>query len=133
MVKTNERTLSLRSAFRDLVYWSEYLLVDGRCVEQSAPTATRASELAKILAAVPFQVVGDAWEKYLDLWPMNLRNSVKALHTKSPEAQDILFTLHDQPALRRDLSWREILPLYVRASEAEEKLRQGLLQPLPKV
>lgn len=133
VVKDCERTLSLRSAFRDLIYWSEYLLVDGRCVEKSPPTATRASELATSISAGKFQVVGDAWEKHLDLWPMSLQKSVKALHPKSPDAKDILFTLHDQPDLRRDLSWRETLPLYVRASEAEEKLRQGLLQPLPKV
>jgi hypothetical protein len=48
----------------------------------------------------------------------------------STEARDLLGVLGQSDAPPRFFSWREVKPLYIRASEAEEKLRKGLLKPL---
>lgn len=45
------------------------------------------------------------------------------------EAQHILSVLDQSDDQRRFFSWDQVKPLYVRASEAEEKLRKGLLKP----
>ncbi len=46
------------------------------------------------------------------------------------EAGDMLPLLARSDDRRRFFSWSEIKPLYVRASEAEEKLKKGLLKPI---
>jgi tRNA threonylcarbamoyl adenosine modification protein YeaZ len=48
----------------------------------------------------------------------------------STSALDMISLLDRGDAGPRFLSWREVKPLYVRASEAEEKLLKGLLKPL---
>jgi tRNA threonylcarbamoyladenosine biosynthesis protein TsaB len=48
----------------------------------------------------------------------------------STEARDLLGVLGQSDAQPRFFSWAEVKPLYIRASEAEEKLRKGLLKPL---
>lgn len=48
----------------------------------------------------------------------------------STEARDLLGVLGQSDDKQRFFSWREVKPLYIRASEAEEKLRKGLLKPL---
>lgn len=48
----------------------------------------------------------------------------------STEARDLLGVLGHSDGQQRFFSWREVKPLYIRASEAEEKLRKGLLKPL---
>lgn len=44
------------------------------------------------------------------------------------EARDLVEWLSRHPA--PFFSWKELQPLYIRASEAEEKMRRGLLKPL---
>ncbi|MBX3020394.1 MAG: tRNA (adenosine(37)-N6)-threonylcarbamoyltransferase complex dimerization subunit type 1 TsaB [Bdellovibrionales bacterium] len=70
-----------------------------------------------------------------DQLPAHLNNGIKSwiegqstefsTHT---EAADLIHYLSRHPA--PFFSWKEIKPLYIRASEAEEKMRQGLLKPL---
>lgn len=48
----------------------------------------------------------------------------------STSAQDMLSLLDPSNAGPRFFTWQEVKPLYVRASEAEEKLLKGLLKPL---
>lgn len=46
------------------------------------------------------------------------------------EAQEHLRWLAEGPDARSFSSWRQVKPLYIRGSEAEEKLRSGLLKPV---
>lgn len=46
------------------------------------------------------------------------------------EARDLVQWRLKWPDSPHFFSWKELQPLYVRASEAEEKMRQGLLKPL---
>lgn len=45
-------------------------------------------------------------------------------------ASDLVKMLGTHPAPSRFFTWEGVKPLYVRASEAEEKLKRGLLKPL---
>lgn len=47
-----------------------------------------------------------------------------------PSAKDLIDWLVQWPESKHFFSWNEIKPLYIRASEAEEKMRKGLLKPL---
>jgi tRNA threonylcarbamoyladenosine biosynthesis protein TsaB len=46
------------------------------------------------------------------------------------EAIDLALWLERWPQSKSLFSWKDVKPLYIRGSEAEEKLRQGLLKPL---
>ncbi|MGE0525565.1 MAG: tRNA (adenosine(37)-N6)-threonylcarbamoyltransferase complex dimerization subunit type 1 TsaB [Bdellovibrionales bacterium] len=46
------------------------------------------------------------------------------------EARDLIFAFASGPDIRPDFSWNDVKPLYIRASEPEEKLKKGLIQPL---
>lgn len=46
-------------------------------------------------------------------------------------ASDLVQWLCDWPESKAFSSWKDVKPLYIRGSEAEEKLRKGLLKPLP--
>jgi tRNA threonylcarbamoyl adenosine modification protein YeaZ len=48
----------------------------------------------------------------------------------STDALDLVHWLERWPNSKHFFPWKEIKPLYIRASEAEEKLRKGLLKPL---
>lgn len=46
------------------------------------------------------------------------------------EAKDLITLLCGSQPPRQFLSWKNVEPLYIRASEAEEKLKKGLLKPI---
>jgi tRNA threonylcarbamoyl adenosine modification protein YeaZ len=46
------------------------------------------------------------------------------------EARELIEWLERWPNSKHLFSWKDVKPLYIRASEAEEKMRQGLLKPV---
>ncbi len=47
-----------------------------------------------------------------------------------PAATTIVQLVRENPAIHPFIGWKGVNPLYIRASEAEEKMRKGLLKPL---
>lgn len=50
--------------------------------------------------------------------------------SEEPKSETIVQLMMDDFKKPNFLTWKDILPLYIRASEAEEKLRKGLLNPI---
>ena len=49
---------------------------------------------------------------------------------EEPKSESLVHLLASDFKNSKFLSWKEVLPLYIRRSEAEEKLRKGLLKPI---
>lgn len=49
---------------------------------------------------------------------------------EEPKSETLVHLLASGFKNSKFLSWKEVLPLYIRRSEAEEKLRKGLLKPI---
>ncbi|MGE0763944.1 MAG: tRNA (adenosine(37)-N6)-threonylcarbamoyltransferase complex dimerization subunit type 1 TsaB [Bdellovibrionales bacterium] len=124
--------LVVMKAFRDIVYAAAYQLDQGLAREIWSPEALQVADLPKRLTTTgPLVVVGDGWVPFLDQWPAELKARVQLSENCFPEARN-LFTIFVQGDRKlQPQSWKNVKPLYIRGSEAEEKLRQGLLKPVP--
>lgn len=96
-----ERVVAI-AAVREHRYAGRYRKVGGRTLELESPTSQTEVEL-------------------------NARGSALTLENDL-NAPDLLAVLNSTNA--QFCTWRDLHPLYVRGSEAEEKMRQGLLKPV---
>ena len=80
-------------------------------------------------------VLGDAFDTFKDFFSPGFKSSItrSPTHPFFPQAKTLgeLFLIEQTSAQPK--SWQEIKPLYIRGSEAEEKLRSGVLRPVPKI
>lgn len=49
---------------------------------------------------------------------------------EEPKSESLIQLLMSDFKKSKFISWKDVLPLYIRASEAEEKMRKGLLKPI---
>ncbi len=119
------------SAFRNLIYVAHFQKQNGRCVALQKPAAVTVQDLPQYLDAPDGKKIlfaGDAFER----WQDELSNSLKSHIIRDPEIPNLprssFFGSAFLPKLDSSsyLRWSETLPLYIRASEAEEKLRRQL-------
>lgn len=116
------------NAFKNMVYIATYKIEDESIIETRPPQVVRVQELNNFLTA-PVLFVGDgyaAYENYLQqhCGEKLIRNS----------------SIHDYPTAvavghlasleNKFFHWSQLLPLYLRASEAEENLSGIKYQPL---
>ncbi len=118
---------ALQYGFRDIFYVGEYCLAQGittNFIEVQKPRAVVARDVIKFIPAGA-RVVGGGLHAletlpggpYLGSWSTDLRD------TTAPEAcffSKTLVGISENPPLT---DWIHTVPLYIRASEAEEKLR----------
>lgn len=113
-------------AFRNLIYVGKYHRNSASPVSEiAAPKALTFDEFAKEDHS-EYAIVGDLPLRY---------PKARGLHSLStfadidlPKASSFQFFAQPQPDQRHVLTWNEIVPLYIRASEAEEKLRESLFK-----
>lgn len=123
-------------AFRDLVYTASYQMIfdQGRgptkVVERDPPRCLTFQDCLNLISA-PTLVLGSGANLLIDLADSSkksflLRNPLLRDHSLSSDFGSFL-ALDEGPAHVN--SWIHTIPLYIRASEAEEKLKSGLLKP----
>ncbi len=123
-------TLVVMKGFRDIVYIAVYQREKNQMREILSPRALRVNEVAPLLPPGLLSVVGDGWTAFHDLWPNELKNRAQTfLHTYPQSRSLFQIYVQEQPRLEDHL-WKSAKPLYIRGSEAEEKLRLGLLKPV---
>lgn len=120
--------------FRDLIYTTLISApgANGRTVLRTSQALTL-DQFIKDFPQQELAFAGDAWARFSDQWPAPLRDSVKITSCEPPLAKFLFEDLVQSSARREGTSWQNVKPLYIRGSEAEEKLRQGLLKPLPSI
>jgi tRNA threonylcarbamoyladenosine biosynthesis protein TsaB len=125
--------LVLVNAFRNLLYVGLYRRHGDRLKEEWLPRALSVEETIAQFPPGEIVVCGDGWSTFQNFWPEDFAARASVSTVPWPEAKDLLPMMVEGSTERRNFSWPQVKPLYIRGSEAEEKLRQGLLKPLPRV
>ena len=121
----------MQSAFRNLFYVAHYSRDKLDYDEILEPKAWTLAELEQYKSNSTI-VVGEAFEKYKNLINKEQlqdfsRDEQLADRPRASSFQYMNLSNSDASDFQ---AWSETRPLYIRASEAEEKLRKGLLKPL---
>lgn len=121
--------VAMINAYKNMVYTATYRFIDGRLNETKPPEVVRVQNLDNYFSEKSF-VCGDgfiAYEKYFSpaVKEKMLRNKIV---TDEPHANctGLLAFQNSQ----QTHAWNVLLPLYLRASEAEENLQGIKFQPL---
>ncbi len=114
--------LTVVNAHKNLLYSALHTFEDGAWVKRDGPAAWTIEEIEKQIQ-VPHLCVGDGYIEFENLFPPGLKSNL--LRDKTildyPSAEALARLSLGKSA--RPLVWKELQPLYIRASEAEEKLR----------
>lgn len=117
------------NAFRNMIYFARYQMLNAALVELTAPCALSPKNLNEFIQE-PHIVVGDGFTPYETQIPSTLspllnRNSDFADY---PHAKSLVELSQRAELKQQFFNWDQVIPLYIRASEAEEKLTQKLLK-----
>ncbi|MBK7845202.1 MAG: tRNA (adenosine(37)-N6)-threonylcarbamoyltransferase complex dimerization subunit type 1 TsaB [Bdellovibrionales bacterium] len=125
----------LVNAFGNMIYGASYAwTATGSLRELASPRALGLDQVSQLFDG-PSLVVGNAYDTYQRFFPHGLLN-LMLRETHQPDEPQVQFfsprlDLRARQEVKND--WKSVKPLYIRASEAEEKLKKGLLKPLPKI
>lgn len=119
--------VSMINAYKNMVYVATYKTTDGQLVETKAPEVVRVQNLADYITENSW-VCGDGYTTYEKFFADDLKQKMYRDGTLAdePHAQ----TLGLLATKQKSIFWGELLPLYLRSSEAEENLKGIKYQPL---
>lgn len=123
--------VSMINAYKNMVYVATYRKQNGTLAIIKEPAVIRVQNL-KTYFETPSYVFGDGYQAYKAYFDQNLSHLIERTDDSSfdePHAG----VLGELAWLKRDqfaLKWNELLPLYLRESEAEENVKGIKYQPL---
>ena len=120
------------NAYKNMVYVSSFCEQNGQLVEQKPPQVVRVQNLENFIESESL-ICGDGFTAYEKYFSETLKKKLLRDSSVSDEASAKNLALYasetfQQTSLLR--SWGEILPLYLRQSEAEENQQGIKYQPL---
>ena len=122
----------LSNAYKNQIYAGLYQFENETLSTVWGPEVLHLEDLAKKLPGKCF-CLGDGYATYASLFDDNVKEKLVLPEDDQfnfPQAEGLIF-IHN---MRQDKShkrqWSDLYPLYLRASEAEEKLQAGLLKPV---
>jgi tRNA threonylcarbamoyladenosine biosynthesis protein TsaB len=116
--------LTVVNAHKNLLYSALHTFKDGTWVKFEGPNAWTIEELEKQIQS-PHLCVGDGFVEFENLFPPGLKSKLLRDKTISDYPSAEALGLLSLGKSARPLVWKELQPLYIRASEAEEKLREN--------
>lgn len=129
--KTHLPVLTLINAHKNLAYVSSWNCQNGLFTQGLGPAVYKISELEEVISE-PHLCLGDGFEALESNMSERLKgNLVRVTAADDFPSAEKLGRLAFREAKKRPLSdWKSLFPLYIRASEAEEKLKSGELKPV---
>jgi N6-L-threonylcarbamoyladenine synthase/tRNA threonylcarbamoyladenosine biosynthesis protein TsaB len=129
--ENNKPLMVLVDAFRNLIYCDQFTWQRNEWVSRGEIQALKPDEILSSLSS-PTLVAGPGLEgmskTQLDLLSQRATRLPPLDLTMSAQHLAIFASRQQKPLSR--IEWRELKPLYIRDSEAEEKLKAGFLKPL---
>ncbi|HEX7674577.1 MAG TPA: tRNA (adenosine(37)-N6)-threonylcarbamoyltransferase complex dimerization subunit type 1 TsaB [Bdellovibrio sp.] len=123
--------LSIINAYKNMVYLGLFDMNGDEPTYVKGPEAIPVRDLSKHIDC-DVTVVGDGWETYHEYFPEEL---AKKMHRPTeprdyPEAKTLALMSEKRALSKQTLDWKSFIPLYIRASEAEETKKGILISPL---
>lgn len=117
------RITPMINAYKNMVYIAEYIQDGPLLVETKAPQVVRVQQLTDFITD-PTWAVGDGYSTYEKYFSDSIR--LKCLRSENlinhPTAGNLGLIANQQNNNSCQKSWHELVPLYLRSSEAEEVL-----------
>ncbi|WP_413576299.1 tRNA (adenosine(37)-N6)-threonylcarbamoyltransferase complex dimerization subunit type 1 TsaB [Bdellovibrio sp. HCB290] len=123
--------LAIMNAYKNMVYLGMFDCSGDEPQYLKGPTAIPVRELSQHIDR-DVTVVGDGWETYHEYFPEELK---KRMHLNpdfpnEPLAKTLGLMAEKRAQRGLTLDWKSFIPLYIRASEAEETKKGILISPL---
>ncbi len=124
--------VSMINAYKNMCYVSTFKVQNGQLSQVSEPEVVRVQNLDQFVQEKSL-VCGDGFSTYERFFPQSLSEKLVRVSEVSDEPHALTlaqkaFNHSNRPS--STVSWNELLPLYLRASEAEENLKGIKYQPL---
>lgn len=123
--QSEQECLTMINAFKNMVYWAVF--DKSNCID--GPVAIPISEIEKRIGDLkintPILCVGDGYIAYERFFSAKLKQTLQRNSGKVdyPMARTLGMMAYHRDPVGKILNWNSILPLYIRASEAEENLK----------
>jgi tRNA threonylcarbamoyl adenosine modification protein YeaZ len=123
MLNQCQRITPMINAYKNMVYIAEYALENNALIETKEPQVVRVQELNQFITENSW-VIGDGYTTYEKYLPEQIRSKCfrHELLTEHPTAGNLGLIANLQSNKICQKSWHDLLPLYLRSSEAEEVL-----------
>lgn len=121
--------ISMINAYKNMCYVATYEFKNGAFLEAKSPEVIRVQNLNTYVLE-PALVCGDGFSTYQKFFPQELSEKLMRAEGVLDDPQAKTLGLLAGQDLLKPMAWNELLPLYLRSSEAEENLQGIKYQPL---
>ncbi|UYL10655.1 tRNA (adenosine(37)-N6)-threonylcarbamoyltransferase complex dimerization subunit type 1 TsaB [Bdellovibrio sp. SKB1291214] len=123
--------LAIMNAYKNMVYLGLFDCSGDEPIYLKGPAAIPVRELSQHID-MDVTVVGDGWETYHEYFPENLKSKMHrdSNFSDEPHARTLGLMAEKHAQRGQTLDWKSFIPLYIRASEAEETKKGILITPL---
>lgn len=130
-VKSDLPVLAMLNAFKNMVYFGLFDVSGDEPVYLKGPLAIPVLYL-KTLVSESVLVVGDGYTTYQEYFSEDLKPLLHrdAQYQDHPQAETLGLVAEKRARNHQTIEWNSFLPLYIRASEAEENKRGIVISPL---
>lgn len=123
--------LAIINAYKNMVYLGMFDMSGDEPTYIKGPAAIPVRELSQHIDR-DVMVVGDGWETYHEYFPSELAAKMHRdpTYPDHPHAKTLGLLAEQRVLKGQTLDWKLFVPLYIRASEAEETKKGILISPL---
>lgn len=128
---SDKPVLAMINAYKNMVYLGLFDVSGPEPIYLKGPNAIPVRDLKHHISQ-DCLVVGDGWGAYQEYFPEELKQKMlRDSHLSDEPMATTLGLMAEQRALKgQTLDWKTFVPLYIRASEAEETKKGILITPL---